>query len=378
MKRFMLRLVVWLLRVIYTPLKQFKARNKLTLISRQSDEVPADFMLIQDYFSQNRPDIQVQCLARKFEPKSFSVITYPFHMLRQMYHISTSKATVLDGYCIIASVLKHKDENIIIQMWHASAAIKKFGWQIVGKPSGSNLDTATIMRMHANYNYILAPSKTTGLIYQEAFKADIDKIVYYGLPHLSLLQKHDQNRMDEISRAFNIDSKKETILYVPTFRNGKSVNLQDLISEIDFQKYNLVVKVHPIDKLPPVDQRIIYAKGYTTLEWMQLADVVITDYSSLVVEAALLNKPLYLYVYDIDDYMWDPGLNLDFANDVIRPVVFPRADSLVKQLEAPYDYNVLQSFLSKYIEIDIPNCQRDLGRFIETQIDGDGVDEKKD
>lgn len=378
MKKLMFRLVVWLLRVIYTPLKQFKARNKLTLISRQSDEVPADFMLIRDYFSQNRPDIEVQCLARKFEPKSFSVITYPFHMLRQMYHISTSKATVLDGYCIVASILKHKTENTIIQMWHASAAIKKFGWQIVGKPSGSNLDTATIMRMHANYDYILAPSKRTGRIYEEAFKADIGKIRYFGLPHLSLLQKHDQNRMDEISRTFNIDSSKEMILYIPTFRNGKCVNLQELINEIDFQKYNLVVRVHPIDKLPPVDQRIIYANRYTTLEWMQLADVIITDYSSLVVEAALLKKPLYLYVYDLDEYMRDPGLNMDFANDVISPVVFRRADALVKQLETHYDYNLLQSFLSKYIEIDIPNCQRELGRFIETQINGDRVDEKKD
>ena len=43
-------------------------------------------------------------------------IGYVFHMFIQMYHISTSKVVVLDTYCIVASVLKHKKETKIIQI----------------------------------------------------------------------------------------------------------------------------------------------------------------------------------------------------------------------------------------------------------------------
>ena len=48
-----------------------------------------------------------------------------------MYYLATSKVCVLDGYCIPASILKHKKKLKIIQIWHASGAIKKFGYQIL-------------------------------------------------------------------------------------------------------------------------------------------------------------------------------------------------------------------------------------------------------
>ena len=73
-------------------------------------------------------------------------------MLTQMYHIATSKVVVLDGYCIAASVLNHKPDTKIVQMWHALGTIKKFGYQVLGTEEGSDPDVARIMRMHKNYD----------------------------------------------------------------------------------------------------------------------------------------------------------------------------------------------------------------------------------
>lgn len=377
MKKLILMLVVGLLRVVYMPLKIFRAKNKITLISRQSDEVPADFILIGEYFSTNRPEIKVVLLTRKLKAHSLALISYPLHMLRQMYHLSTSKLVILDGYCIVASVLNHKPNTRIVQIWHATAAIKKFGWQIVGKPSGSDIDTATIMRMHANYDYIIAPSKVTGDIYQEAFRASEEKIRYLGLPHLARLHFVDPNVSTLIRSAYHINPVKKIILYVPTFRNGKDVNLKALIRETDFDKYELVSKIHPIDKLPPQDPRVIYADRYSTTEWMQVADIIITDYSSLMIEAAILRKPLYLFVYDMEEYMGDTGLNMDFSKEAIGPVVFSDANRLMSQLEQAYPFELLSAFLSKYIEIDYANSLRDMGIFLQNVFNGADKDEEK-
>lgn len=377
MKKRILILAVWLLRVVYMPIKQFKVKDKITLISRQSDEVPADFLLIGNYFSNTRPNVKVVILARKLDARSLRIIMYPAHMLRQMYHISTSKLVLLDGYCIVASVVEHKAETKIVQMWHASAAIKKFGWQIVGKPSGSDIDTATIMKMHANYDYILAPSRITGEIYQQAFRTPGNKIRFLGLPHLSLLQKNNQSHHAEIRKAFGIDSTKKVILYVPTFRNGQCVDLDSLIRVMDFNQYEFVARVHPIDKLPTSDARVIYANKYSTTEWMELADYIITDYSSLMMEAAILKKPLYLYVYDIEEYIEDPGLNMNFSEEAILPMVFKNAEQLLEKLEQPYPFDLLGQFLSKYIEIDCESSLHTLGLFLENLLDGVANDEEK-
>ena len=369
--------MVLLLQATNIPMKLFQAQNKITLISRQSDEVPVDFMLVCNYLNQSRADIKVQILTKKLDTRSLRTILYPFHMLRQMYHISTSKVVLLDGYCIVASVLKHKAETKVIQMWHATSAIKKFGWQTIGWPGGSSLDTATIMNMHGNYDYVLAPSKKTGKIYQEAFRVTEDKIIYFGLPHLSQLRQTNPAALNEIRERYAIDPTKKVILYVPTFRDGKCIDLEGLTNAIDFERYELVVKIHPIDTLPPHDDSVVYAREYTTQLWMQLADAIITDYSSLMVEAAILHKPLFLYVYDLEEYRSDTGLNVDFRQEQIAPVVFEDAAALVGNLDSPYDYAMLARFLEEYIEIDVSNSTRDFCEFIIHLMNGVTVDEEK-
>jgi CDP-ribitol ribitolphosphotransferase / teichoic acid ribitol-phosphate polymerase len=359
-----LKITVWMLQAASLPFRPLHIQNKITLISRQSDEVPADFLLIGANLNRQRPEIKVQYLTKKLVTRKPRVLLYPFHMLRQLYHISTSRVVILDGYCIVACVLPHKPETILIQMWHATSAIKKFGWQIVGKPCGAKEATAIIMHMHDKYDLVLAPSQKTGSFYQEAFHVGPDKIKYFGLPNLSILQERQPQRMKEIRDMFSIDRSKKTVLYVPTFRAGKCVNLQDLVDEIDLTKYQLIAKIHPLDKLTPRDARVIYPTRFSTIDWMKFADIIITDYSSLLVETAIMNKPLYLYVYDLDDYRCNPGLNIDFEEKELQPIVYHDASSLVKTLDAPYDFNTLTHLRNQFLDIDIKNAQKALGDYI--------------
>lgn len=83
-------------------------------------------------------------------------IKYAGEMFRQMKALATSKVAVLDGYCILASMLNHKSDLKIIQIWHALGAFKRFGKSILDKESGKSSKTAAAFKMHNNYDLIAA------------------------------------------------------------------------------------------------------------------------------------------------------------------------------------------------------------------------------
>ena len=172
-------------------------------------------------------------------------------------------------------------------------------------------------------------------------------------------------------------SDKKIVLYVPTFRKGSMPDVKGLADALDPERYELIVKLHPLyresEELPQ-DDKIIYLDDMETFDLLGLADVIISDYSSLVVEGTLADKPMYLYTYDIDTYRETTGLNMDFDEEAIGKYVFRDAGSLAeamnRQLAAdsaePYDMNALRAFRDKYIEVDTENCTGQLVDFIES------------
>ena len=93
--------------------------------------------------------------------------------------------------------------------------------------------------------------------------------------------------------------------------------------------------------------------------------MIISDYSSLVTEATLADKPLFIYAYDLDEYEENTGLNIDFESEPIAPYVFKDAAELAKAIGAGgYDLDLLRSFRDRYIDIDTDSCTAALADFI--------------
>ena len=111
---------------IYKFFKLLKTRNKITFISRQSNKIGIDFKLLIEEIKRQSPDTKTVVLNKELNKSIISKILYFFHMFVQMYHISTSKVIILDGYCIMISILKHKKDLKVIQIWHALGSLKKF------------------------------------------------------------------------------------------------------------------------------------------------------------------------------------------------------------------------------------------------------------
>lgn len=362
-------LMVIVLKAVNFIFKPFKTRKKVSIISRQSDAPTLDIQLL--YEGLKRRGIETVALTKKIDYSFVGLIGYFLHMIRQMYHIATSKAVVLDGYCILISILPKRANQTVIQMWHAMGAIKKFGWQNVGERMGKSVNIADTMEMHKNYDYIVAPGKITGRLFSEAFNTDKEKIVYYGLPRTDYLMKNDRNIVNEVKKVYPSIEEKVNILYVPTFRKGIRIDMDDMIENFDFDRFNLIIKKHFLD-----DNDYSYARKagaivdeeFSSMIWMKICTKIITDYSAIAFEAGILDKDIYIYQPDEDEYMTDIGLNIDMRAEAIGRYVCKSGSRLIALLGEPYDKASVLAFKNKYIEVPLDDCTGRLCDFIEQQL----------
>lgn len=366
MKRIVLNIIIIILKIIYAPIKLFKIKDKVVYISRQSNKETLDFKLIKQQMEKLYPQYQNVILTKKIDDGIISKIGYGFHMITQMYHIATSKLVILDTYCIVASVLKHKKETKIIQIWHALGAVKKFGYQTIGTEVGSDKLTADVMCMHKNYDYVLAPSKITAKYYKEAFNVSEKQIKYLGMPRIDYIMKKDENKKNKIYEKYPSLKEKSNILYVPTFRKNEGILLKELVDKIDTTKYNLIIKLHPLDNITikPEKNGILYDSEFGVYDLIKISDKIITDYSSLAVEASLLDIPIYFYTYDIEQYKKNPGLNFEFENEEIGKYQAKTVEELLNKIEENYDYNILENFKNKYISVGKQDCTEKIVKFM--------------
>jgi len=353
-------------------------RKTVTIISRESDTPSVDIQMLADELRGRGIDVNVMCRLLRKE-KSLKSLSYIGELARQARAIKRSSVVVVDTYIIPVSLLPHSNDTKVVQTWHALSAIKKFGWQTVGKEGGSSASTARIMRMHKGYDYVVCCSDVTAWYFCDAFGVERSKIVKAGLPRIDYINDvvHGSKKEDCLKRIYEkypqlrpeeLDGKR-IVLYAPTFRKGKAVDISGLSAALDAEKYVLIAKTHSLDILSDdaeLSSNIIADSAIDSCDWLATADIIVSDYSSFVVEASLAGKPLYIYAYDMDEYDETVGLNIDYSKEAIAPYVFKEADELAKALDAEYDTALLSEFRDKYIDIDTNNCTADLADFIES------------
>ena len=238
-------------KILYSFFKLFPIQNKITMISRQSNKETLDFKLLREKIEKNDKNKKVVVLCHKLEgginAKSTEKMRYGIHMLSQMYNIATSKVVILDSYCILISILKHKKKLKVIQMWHSMGTMKKFGYQILNMEEGSKKEVAMLMKMHKNYDYVFASSMAYAEQLAEGFDCTLDKIRIFSLPRVDLLTSEEYKKMivEKIEEKYPVTAKKKNILYCPTFRKDEKrlkEEIYKMIKEVDFNKYNLILK----------------------------------------------------------------------------------------------------------------------------------------
>ena len=107
------------LNIIYGFMKLLPVQKKVVLISRQSDKPSIEFQMICSEIDRREDNIKTVLLCKTLDggvdSSLLNKLLYALHMMKQMYHLATSKVVILDSYCILASILRHKKELKIIQ-----------------------------------------------------------------------------------------------------------------------------------------------------------------------------------------------------------------------------------------------------------------------
>lgn len=365
MKVVLMQIAVWLLRLAYLPFIPLKCREKAVIMSRQADKPTTDIELL----SRDLRSRGVECavLTKRLRKSLAGGISYALHMPKQMYHMATSSVVIVDGYCITASVLHKKREQHIVQIWHALGAIKKFGWQSVNKEWGNSSKVARVMRLHRNYDYYIAPGRIIAGQFAQGFGMDESRCRILALPRVDILLEPDESKIRKIRKEYPQTEERTNVLYAPTFRKSNYFDVDQLIKEFDFDKYNLIIKKHWLDKrdYSALEKYgVIVDKKFSSQEWMKLCDKVITDYSAIAFEAAAMEKELYFYFVDIEEYRKKIGLNIEFINEATGTYVYADAYNLCRELKLPYEKRRVKAFRDKYLEADLKDCTKKLADFI--------------
>ncbi len=356
MKIFLLKIGICFLKGCYAIIKLFPTKKKITLISRQSNTITLDYELIRNRLKKDLPDYEIVVLTKKLDNR----FLYMFHMFKQMYHIATSKIVILDSYCIVISILHHKKSLKVIQIWHAIGCMKKFGYAMIGKEEGSSEIIAKTLKMHRNYDCITISSMSFVKDFIEGFNVSKDIIKEIPLPRVDVLLDRDyrEAKREELYKRIPRLKGKKNILYCGTFRKkdaGNSNNIDNLIKNINFSKYNLLYKPHPLNKVTTNDKRVIQ-NFKSTLEAMMVADYVICDYSSIIYEAGLLDLPVYIYAYDWEEYKTKRELNFDMEHEI--PTLFTKDPKEIIEAIEKREFNHKKFREFTYKNVTIPKKKK--------------------
>jgi CDP-glycerol glycerophosphotransferase (TagB/SpsB family) len=270
----------------------------------------------------------------------------------------TSKVIVTDDNIDSLRYIRLKDDQKLIQVWYTGGAFRRFG--LDNPRIGSRLDE---YKAHSQYSAVCVSSEYVRQFYAHAFGVDIDIVKATGTPRSDVLVNDAKisEKKNEITFKHPLLKDKKVYVYFPTYReeDGHMVSFDP---KIDWDKLNdeldddevFVLCRHPFMKQEYLKGRFLpRVKDYTddpTPELLAVADVVITDYSTIVFDASLLDKSMVFYVPDYEKYKAD--LYLKYERDLPGDIVSDPT-KLLGTLRKAFDTNnaeALKDFKKKEME----------------------------
>lgn len=213
------------------------------------------------------------------------------------------------------------------QIWHAAGAFKKFGMDSIDKKDKEQLKKQN--KLHGHYDELFVSSENVKEIYSKALNVDIQHVHATGLPRATKLEdtlKQEIKWKRYFNFKYNVTKNKKIILYCPTFRErgGKRdykpiLNFSEIIKKLP-EEYVLAVKLHP--RTPKaVIEKVFSVKDKRLINWTSLpedqalvcSDYIVSDYSSIVFDAAYVNRPVFYFIPDLITY--SRGLYFDPSTD---------------------------------------------------------------
>lgn len=280
--------------------------------------------------------------AHEVSCKKVKVDSFRFYITAISSHIWINNSSVERGLS-----LKRKD-CIEINTWHGTP-LKKAGDDIEHNYSYSDTGTAKKGSLPTIY---CAQSEYNREIFVRFFHTSKEQIILSDLPRNDTLFEYDSVRISKLKAKLNIPADKKVILYAPTFREylRDKFNACYIRPPIDLnkwraklgEKYVLLFRAHyeviNILGIGEDNDFIRNVSSYPCLnDLIALSDLLISDYSSIYVDYSITEKPMFSFVYDLEEYQEKRGLYIDL-NSVMPCRINHDEDSLIDELLS-FDYS---------------------------------------
>lgn len=339
-------------------------KDKVVFIEVRMPEISDNFRYLYNELNNNYSyDIHTHFLRTSFVNRK----EYEKRCRAMVADIADAKYVFLNESSNVISCLPMRRETTVAQLWHGCGAFKKFGMSTADLIFGDNRKTQEKYPYHKNYTYVTVSAPEVIWAYEEAMSLEKRKGVVRatGLSRTDFFfdERAKEKAYSKLYEVFPQARGKKVILYAPTFRGrvakAKTPDKLDITMFGDTlrDEYVLVFKHHPF-----VKKRTQIPEGYqdfaidctdtmTIEDLICVSDICISDYSSLVFEYSLFERPMVFFAYDLDSYYDWRGFYYDYKDFVPGPIYTTNEEMLgyIQNIDKCFDRQKVVDFKHKFM-----------------------------
>lgn len=326
-------------------------RNRVSFITTKNASFESNLRYIADELRTRK--------TSKGKPYEYYFIPKDEFSLSNMKKLATSKYIFLTDNFFALAFMRFNRKAKLIQLWHGTGIFKKFGYDLL-----EDNQKKVMLKFSNKITNLMVSSHNVIDIYARNFAIDKSKVIPLGIPRNDYYSPEhlDEEYVNELRGEFekkysNLKGKK-IVLYAPTFREDPKYN--DVFNYFDIEKfidelgdeYILCVKLHPnyykfsdrenridLDDLTQAYNIVNFTDYKDEQKLFLISNILITDYSSVMVEYTLLNRPIILFAYDLDHYLENErGFYFDYRKEVPGRIV-KDTDELIRVIKEE-DFNL--------------------------------------
>lgn len=329
-----LRIIAWFARL-------WPIRRRVVIATARLPRLEGNLAFLHAAIRRRYPSMPCILLLEPYGYGLAARLAYLLRVARGMWYVQTSRLVIVDNAYLPIHVARHRAGTVVVQVWHAVGALKRFGADTViplGEPEQTFL--------HRNYDLVVSAGEASREPYSRALRTPVSAVLGLGTPRTDFF--FDPVALDlarsRVLTRYPLLAGRRVVTYAPTFRGrGKrrwspldldATTLRAALPDSDV----LVVKHHPnlpLGRGPTAGFDVVIDPGEEMNDVLAATDVLITDFSSSIFEFALLRRPMILLVADLDEYERDPGLYVDYRSEMIGCMATNTGDVLRALLEPP-------------------------------------------
>ena len=323
-----------------------------------------------EYIDENHPEYEcVWGVNDIHTPINGNAIRTRRYSWKYYYYLATSKYFI--NNVNFPNSYKKRKGQVEIQTMHGTP-LKTIALDTPGEIKTKKAEEEYLKRCD-RWNFLTVQSDFVAGITKTAYRYQ-KKILNCGYPRTDILfTKDNEKDINKLKEKMGIPLDKKVILYAPTWRVKNKFDLMlDLNS---FKKalpdeYVLILRLHPFAlpgwKQPKKDSFVYDLSVYDSVEELYLiSDILITDYSSVMFDYAILDRPIILFAYDLEEYRDKlRGMYIDIEENKPGPILFTSKeveDAIVNLKETETLYKKYRDkFRDKFNQYECENSSEKL------------------